>query len=185
MLTYLLVVNCGLEREPTIKIEGLNRKSNLFIEKKINQLKKLANESIIVQATEASNEKNFDLTNEEINFWANNWIENNSENNPLIKELLSNNCSNYLKNYQKTHPEILQIFVMDSQSLIVSASNITSGYLHAEEDQFTEIFRKYTFWHGGVEFHESSKTFGIQISASIKDIGAICATINLKYITKQ
>ncbi len=185
ILATFLLVHCSKDPDPAIKIVGLSRQSNLFLEKKINQLKTLSNESVIIQATEASNEKNFNLSDEEINSFDRNWMENNSESNPLIKELLSNDCANYLRDYQKTHPEVLEIFVMDSRGLIVGESNITSDYLQADEKKFSEVFRKYTFWHSGLEFDESSKTYGIQISVSIKDIGAICATLNLKNIKEH
>jgi len=180
--TTLFLVFCDKKQEPIIKIEGLSRDANLYIEEKINQLKGLANESIIIQAIETSNERNKDLTMAEIDSLDWEWIQNNSEDNSLIKELISNTCADHLKKFQAQHPEILEIFVMDNRGLIVGESNITSDYLQADEPKWSEVFGKAMIWYGGLEFDESTKTYGIQISVPVQNIGAVCATINLKNI---
>lgn len=178
----LVLVFCDRKQESPVKIEGLSRDANLYIEEEINQLKKLANNRIIIEAIEASNKKNNDLTLAEIDSLDREWIQHNSADNQLIKELLSNSCADHLKKFQAQHPELLEIFVMDNRGLIVAESNITTDYVQADELKWSEVFGKDTVWYGGLEFDESTGTYGIQISVPVQDIGAICETINLKNI---
>lgn len=176
---------CGEKKESIVHIEGLTRTGNLFLEERINQLKELAKVSTIIQAIEISNKKNMAFTQEKIDSLDQEWMQHNSEENPLIRELLSNDCAVVLKQFKTQHPEILEIFVMDNRGLIVGESNITSDYLQADEAKWSEIFGKDAIWHGGLEFDESTETYGIQISVPVQNIGVICSTVNLKNIKEN
>ena len=75
---------------------------------------------------------------------------------------------------------MLEIFLMDNRGLIVGMSNITSDYLQADEAKWSQVFGKNTIWWGTIDYDKSTFAYGIQVSASIKDIGAICATVSLR-----
>jgi len=183
----LALMSCGQKKdfqpemvESSIKIEGLDADTNLFIEEQVKKLKQLATEETIIQAILASNEKNKGLTTAEINRLDQNWRNNNNMENSLIKELISNECARFLEIFDLKNPQLIELFVMDNRGLLVGTINITSDYNQGDEAKWSEVFGKDQIWCGQLEYDESTLSHGVQVSVPVKDIGAICATISLK-----
>ncbi|MCI0513214.1 hypothetical protein L0128_08390 [candidate division KSB1 bacterium] len=185
ILAGLVSLNCNRQRESSIIVPGLKPAANLFLEQKIEQLKKLGTEPVVIEAITTANEKNALLTVAEIDSLDLMWKNNPIGNNPQIIEKISNPCANFLKRIQSEQPELLEIFVMDNRGLIVGESNVTSDYNQGDEAKWSEVFGKEAIWYGSLEFDESSRTYGIQISVPVQKIGAICATVNLKNLKER
>ncbi len=103
----------------------------------------------------------------------------------FMKALLGNPVSARLQKQIAAHKYIPEAFIMNAQGTIIGETNQTSTYWKGEQEKFTAAYNGGTgaVWFGKLDYDESTKTNGVQISVPVmkggKAIGAICFTINV------
>jgi hypothetical protein len=103
----------------------------------------------------------------------------------FVKTLMASPSSARLGKVIGSHPYLPEAFIMDAQGTIIGETNRTSTYWKGEQEKFTAAYADGTgaVWYGKLEYDESTKTNGVQISVPVskggKAIGAICFTVNV------
>lgn len=171
--------------------------SVLFANEFSDQLTELANTEVmelvsssqVIDAVNAQNAHNADLTQDEIISLDQQWrAEVSSSNQPLISKVLSNPLSAYLQEAQEASEGLYtEIFIMDNKGLNVGQSSITSDYWQGDEGKWQKTFLQgpKAVHVGDIEEDESTQTFQSQISYTITDpetgmaIGAITVGVSI------
>lgn len=103
------------------------------------------------------------------------------EEGALAKAVLASSLSQQLKAFTSSKPEYSEIFVTDSQGVVIGMTNITTDYFQADEEWWTITFADEGgfSWVGEVEFDESAGVWGLPLYNPIYDFEG-----NLVGITK-
>ena len=113
---------------------------------------------------------------------------------PIISDILSNDLSDRLRNAQdhlKTYDDqraFSEIFITNKHGVIIGSTDRTSDYLQSDEDWYTgALTEKDHAWLGQPAYDESSRTYSIDVVATIKDgdgnfIGEVKGVMNLENV---
>ena len=142
----------------------------------------------ILAAIQAQNDANAVLSQAQIDSLDAAWrAEIDAPNKPTITPILNNPTSDLLRSkIDESNGVIVEAFLMDNRGLNVATAGLTSDYWQGDEAKFTETFGKGAgaMQIGEVEFDESSQTYSVQVSFTIKDantatpIGAMTIALN-------
>lgn len=142
----------------------------------------------ILAAIQAQNDANAVLSQAQIDSLDAAWrAEIDAPNKPTITPILNNPTSDLLRSkIDESNGVIVEAFLMDNRGLNVATAGLTSDYWQGDEAKFTETFGKgaEAMQIGEVEFDESSQTYSVQVSFTIKDantatpIGAMTIALN-------
>ncbi len=174
------------------KQDHLASEVSAVIDKETEKLKILVASSAIVGEVRASNEKNKNLSQAEIQTLDKEWRAATT-NSPFIQKFLDNKTAGELRAFQKENPGFKEVFVADAYGLNVGQTNKTSDYYQADEDWWVDSFSGGVgkIMHGKIEFDQSSQTEAISIyvpimdTASGKAIGVLKGVLDLKAIKKE
>ncbi len=153
------------------------------------KLKILVANSVIVDEVRASNEKNKNLAQAEIQTIDKEWQASKNI-NPFIQKFLDNKTAVELRAFQNQYPGFKEIFVADAYGLNVGQTNKTSDYYQADEAWWVDSFNGGVgkIMHGKIEFDQSSQTEAISIYLPIMDtvsgkaIGVLKGVLDLRAI---
>lgn len=199
LLTILVVgaVGCGKPGEKVKKEEpplekGFSKEVEEILAKKIDLIKGLAKDPLIVKQVRESNEKDKGLSLSEILKLDKHWRRTEGL-DEFIKSFLTNECANKLIEFQEAHEEFPEIFVSNEKGLIVGETNKTSDYYQADEDWWIEAYNKGQgkSYHGEIEYDASSHTEAICVYVPVMDpktkktIGVIKAIVDITAIKME
>ncbi len=184
------------ESAPVAKTESketqLAPEVEVVLASETEKLKILVANLVVVSEVRASNEKNKNLTQAEIQTLDKEWQASKNI-NPFIQKFLDNKTAEELRAFQNQNPSFKEIFVADAYGLNVGQTNKTSDYYQADESWWVDSFNggvgKIT--HGKIEFDQSSQTEAISIylpimdTASGKAIGVFKGVLDLKAIKNK
>lgn len=155
-----------------------------------NEVASWANNSVVVEAIKAQNNKHAGLTQNQIDEMDKTWRSQvGAGSSPMIDDLLSNELSAYLKKVQDDSAGMYtEIFVMDNKGLNVGQSAVTSDYWQGDEDKWQKsyLMGANSVFVDEVEEDESTQTFQSQVSYSITDpdsgevVGAVTVGVNVE-----
>lgn len=143
------------------------------------------NNPIVINAIRQQNQKNANLTEEEIITLDKQWrSETKGEGYTLTDSVLNNELSNYLEEIKFAHEEIYkEIFVMDNKGLNVGQADLTSDYWQGDEGKWQNTYLKGpgAIDIGDLEEDESTGAFQAQLSTSIvdPDTGSVIGAITI------
>lgn len=153
-----------------------------------SKLKALMSDPLVISSIKAQNEANSSITQSQIDKLDKQWrAETDDAGGPLIDKTLAAPLSDYLVNVMdEGEGQFSEIFVMDNHGLNVGQSGLTSDYWQGDEAkwQSTYLVGPDAIHVSDVEFDESSQTYQVQVSISIKEpesnavIGAATFGIN-------
>ncbi len=152
---------------------------------KIRAVKRLAADTLIIDAVKEQNAKNVSLN--EIKRIDNTW-RSTKELTPFKKSLQINRAGKRLKRAVRRNPTYGEAFLTDNQGANVAAYPATSDYWQGDEEKFTASFNngEGQIFIGPVEFDESSNTHAAQVSVPVVDggkaIGVLIVGVQLDYI---
>ena len=142
------------------------------LNKKIDTLKALTVEPVVLQAVRDSNVKNHDVPLTDILTLDRKWIAKDKGVDAFVKGLLTNACANRLMVFQDAHDGYPEIFVADTRGLNVCMTNRTSDYYQADEDWWVQGYdegRGKTFY-GKIEYDESAMSESIPVFLPVVDL---------------
>jgi len=157
----LIVGSTGCVGEPGR--EGAEKLEQV-LEKKVELIKELAEDPLIIKAVRESNQKNRDITLAEILELDDKW-KNTEGLDEFIKSFITNECAQYLIDFQKANDGFPEIFVTDEKGLIVAETNKTSDYYQADEDWWINAYNegRGKSFHGEIEYDESAQAESIAL----------------------
>ncbi len=158
---------------------------------KIELIKSVFDNKIIIEAIEKANEKNKNISQKQIAVLDNQWIVAD-QNDSFIKSFSSGPAALALLEFKKTYPEFSEIFVTDIFGLNVAQTNKTSDFYQADENWWIKSYNNGSGQesHGEIEFDESSQKEAISVYIPIKNsedqvIGIAKAVINIAFIKSE
>ncbi len=181
------------ESAPVVKTESkeiqLVSEVVAVLDKEAEKLKIFVGRQVIVSEVRASNEKNKNLSQAEIQTLDKEWRAA-KDINPFIQKFLDNKTAVELRAFQNQHPGFKEIFVADAYGMNVGQTNKTSDYYQADEAWWVDSFNGGVgkIVHGKPEFDQSSQTEAISLylpimdTASGKAIGVLKGVLDLKAI---
>lgn len=152
---------------------------------KIRAVKRLAANTVIVDAVKEQNAK--DLSLDEIKRIDDEW-QATKELTPFKKSLQTNRAGKRLKRSVRRNPTYGEAFLTDNKGANVAAYPATSDYWQGDEKKFIASYDngEGKVVIGPVEYDESSKTHAAQVSVPILDdgkaIGVLIVGVELDYI---
>jgi hypothetical protein len=154
-----------------------------IVQQHLAGLQRIAADPMVVDAVLKANAANHQ-SQAEIDQTDTQWRETQGIDSPLVSQCLNNPCAKMLKQVQQTHPEYLELFVMDDKGCNVALSNKTSDYWQGDEAKWIESFN-----HGqgkifvdDIQYDQSTRAYVVQISLPVFDkqgvtIGAITISV--------
>lgn len=152
----------------------------------------LINDSVIISKIKESNSINNNITFTEITALDTRW-KNTEGIDEFILPFLENEIALKLLEFKNDHPGFSEIFVTDKYGLNVGQTNKTTDYYQADEEWWIESYNqgKGKYFHGSIEFDDSSQTVGISLYLPIIDsethevIGIVKAVLSITAIKKE
>jgi hypothetical protein len=192
------LAGCGGEVGPSNSVNGelpppdFSDEVEAVLAKRIELVKQLAADAVVVEAVKAANENNAGLSEAEIDRLDSQWQQTEGI-DEFIKSMITNPCAEHLVDFQEARNAFPEIFVTDRYGLIVAETNKTSDYLQADESWWTKAFddgRGHTH-HGAIEYDESARSEAISIYVPVMDpdtqhaIGVIKAVCDITAIKME
>lgn len=151
-----------------------------------NDIKKWANDPVIVQAIKEQNEAHNTLSLIEIEKLDKEWrLQINNVNRPLVEAIKQKKISEFLVDKQlKSDGLYREIMVMDNRGLIVGGSIVSSDYWQGDEAKWRQTFKvgPGAVFIDNVAYDDSAEAFQAQVSLTISEgdaaIGAITVGID-------
>ncbi|RUM05311.1 cache domain-containing protein [Rhizobium chutanense] len=153
-----------------------------------SDIKPWLNDPAILEAIEAQNAANANLSQADIDALDKKWrAEVDGSDHSMIDGVLGNALSKFLQEKKAaSNGKIAEIFVMDAKGLNVGQSDPTSDYWQGDEGKFQKSFGagKDAVFVDEIEKDESTQTLQSQASVTISDekgtpIGAITVGVNV------
>ena len=175
------------------RVEDLSADVHAVLDKKMESLKnELAQDPLIIETARTYNEKNKDLSAEEIASIDKAWRADPGFND-TIKEILLHPCSKRLTEFQDKYDGFPEIFLTDARGLNIAMTNKTTDYYQADEDWWVRAFANGQghFYRGEIEYDESAMSESIPVYLPIIDpqthkaIGVIKAVVDLVTIRME
>lgn len=159
----------------------------------LNDIKKWAQDPVIVEALKKANQEHYNLALVEIEKLDKKWqLERNNINQPLIKKITSNELSDFLRRKQQESDGLYrEIVVMDDRGLVAGESIPTIDYWQGDEAQWLNTFKVgINGLHiGEVKYDDAANAFEAKVSITIADgdepIGAITVGIDTEQFDRR
>jgi hypothetical protein len=172
-----------------VKQTELSPEVEQILEKKMELVKKLAEDPLTIKTVMEFNEKNRDMTLDEILKIDIDWEETPGMEEP-VRSLITSEYAQYLVDFQEANNGFPEIFVTDERGLIVGATNKTSDYYQADEAWWKEAYDqgKGRSYRGDVEYDESAMAEAIPLYVPViepegeKVVGVIKAVCDITAI---
>jgi methyl-accepting chemotaxis protein len=118
------------------------------------------------------------------------WVDQDPSIQTTIQSIAENPISTYLINFRKNNPEEVEVFVTDRKGLNLAMTDQTSDFLQADEGWWMSTFAggNGAIYFGSVEYHESSRTYAMNIGIPIRDpesnqvIGVLRGTLDVSVL---
>jgi len=150
---------------------GFSKEVQEALQRKIALIKEtLSGDPLIIETVKQSNEKNKDISLEEIIRLDESW-KTTEDIDEFIKQFITNECAERLIEFQETHDGYPEIFIADRWGLIVAETNKTSDYYQADEDWWVEGYNQGQgkSFYGEIEYDESAMSEAIAIYIPVID----------------
>ena len=172
---------------------AFSKEVSAVLERRINVLRELAADPVILQAVRESNVKHQDLTLPDILTLDRKWIAKDKGVETFVKSLLTNTCANRLMVFQDAHDGYPEIFIADAQGANVCITNRTSDYYQADEDWWVQGYNdgQGKTFYGKIEYDESAMSESIPVFLPVKDpdtkqaIGVMKVIVDITAIKRE
>lgn len=162
----------GLRKEEAVKAESsvFSKEVEQVLEKKLELIKKLAEDSVIIKAVRKSNQNNRDMTLYEILRLDDKWRKTKGM-DKFIKSFITNEYAQYLIDFQEANDGFPEIFFTNEKGLIVAETNKTSDYYQADESWWIKAYNegRGKSYHGEIEYDESARAEAIALYVPVMD----------------
>ena len=161
-----------------------------IIQTKLEKLKVLLQDPVIVSSVNKFNTKRHQINPGEIYELDEKWRRSSGEDR-FVRGFTTNKCALRLLQFRMSHPGFSEIFVTGQKGLNVGQTNKTSDFFQADEGWWIETFNKGKAFRGNIEYDESSQTEAISIYLPVKDpltkktVGVAKAVLNLAAIKEE
>jgi len=137
---------------------------------KIAMISALVQDRVIVEEIRKSNERNKNLSLQEILKLDKKWRQA-KESDDFIQRFLNNAVALRLIEFQKENSGFPEIFVVDAYGLNVGQTNKTTDFYQADEDWWVHSYNKGAglAFHGPIEFDESAHTVAVALYVPVVD----------------
>jgi len=137
---------------------------------KIALVSRLVQDPIIIEAVKRSNQKNKNLSSDEIVRLDKKW-RNTEGIDEFINSFLTNEVALKLIEFQEDNAGFPEIFIADMYGLNVGQTNKTTDYYQADEDWWVDSYAggQGKSFHGPIEFDESAQAEAIAVYVPIID----------------
>ncbi len=152
-----------------------------------NTLANWGENSILVDAVKAHNNKNLSLS--DIKTKDAKWL-NTAGIDDFMQSLMNNAAAKELFRLEQSKPYFTEVFLMGNKGANVAMTNKTSDYWQGDEAKFTKSYADTlgAIHIGDVEFDQSSQAYLVQVSVPVIDggkaIGVITIGVNLDELEK-
>ena len=172
---------------------AFSKEVSAVLERRINVLRELAADPVILQAVRESNVKHQDLTLPDILTLDRKWIAKDKGVETFVKSLLTNTCANRLMVFQDAHDGYPELFIADAKGVNVCMTNRTSDYYQADEEWWVKGYRNgqgETFY-GAIEYDESAMSESIPVFLPVMDpetskaIGVMKVIVDITAIKRE
>ena len=165
---------------------------DLFEKKRSLIEKEVAGNPLIIEEVKKYNEKNKDISLEEIKKMDQRWIASQGVTD-FMKEFLTGPNAEFLIAFQESQEGIVEMFITDAKGLNVVMTNKTSDYYQADEDWWVKCYAdgRGLSYSGDIEYDESAMSESIPVFVPIKDpergqvIGVIKTIIDIASIQRE
>lgn len=178
------------EQADKVKVVSLAPEIESVLSQQMGSLMTLGVSSVFLNEVLSANEKNKELTFDDITRLDDEWIASKNV-TPFIYQLLSNEIAKQLSAFQDKNQSFKEIFVADARGLNIGLTNKTSDYYQADESWWVNAYNGGSGrpLHGNIEFDQSAQTEAISIYVPVmkgdKAIGVIKGVIDLSAIKSQ
>lgn len=140
------------------------------IRSKTDIFRPILSNKLIIEEVKASNQKNKDLTPEEILELDEKFRKSNGNDN-FAEQFSTNRAAKELIEFQENNPVFSEIFITDKFGLNVAQTNKTTDYYQADEEWWMNAYNddKGKEYHGSIEFDESAQAEAISVYIPIID----------------
>lgn len=192
---FLFIISCSGSGSSNSVVDQKKPRRTLaapveaLINTRIAEIESLVSDLDIVSEVLSSNERDQDITKDEIISLEKEWRRSSVE-SPFIKSFMTNNCAKSLFKFQNRHAGYKEIFITSEKGVNLCMTNITSDYYQADESWWVESFNqgKGMSYYSDIEYDESAHSRAISIYVPVKDlktnkvIGVCKAVIDLNSI---
>lgn len=119
--------------------ESTDPKIVAVFNEKTTLVERLAQNPVLVEAAEKSNEANKNISDDEILVRDKIWS-SSSDVEMLINEILTNEASLVLQKFRKENSEFPEVFLTDMFGLVVASTNKTTDYYQADEQWWVNTY---------------------------------------------
>ena len=163
-----------------------------ILDDKIAMIAVLVQDRVIVSEVRKSNERNKNLSLQDILKLDKQWREAPNDDN-FIQGFLNNAVAVRLIEFQNTSAGFPEIFVVDMYGLNVGQTNKTTDFYQADEDWWVRSYNKGAglAFHGPIEFDESAQKVAIALYVPVVDpttnrvIGVTKAIVDIASIKSE
>ena len=173
--------------------KGFSKEVVEVLEKRIDTLRELTQDAVILQAVQESNQKNGSVPLTDILMVDRKWIAKDKSVDAFVKSLMTNACANRLMVFQDGHDGYPEIFIADAKGTNVCITNRTSDYYQADEDWWVQGYNagQGKTFYGKIEYDESAMAESIPAFLPVMDpatkqaIGVLKAIVDITAIKRE
>ena len=173
--------------------KGFSKEVVEVLEKRIDTLRELTQDPVILQAVQESNQKNGSVPLTDILTVDRKWIAKDKSVDAFVKSLMTNACANRLMVFQDAHDGYPEIFIADAKGANVCITNRTSDYYQADEDWWVQGYNAGhgKSFYGKIEYDESAMAESIPAFLPVMDpatkqaIGVLKAIVDITAIKRE
>ena len=161
-----------------------------ILSKKMETLKVLAQNPVLIEESKKSSQKNADLSQDAIVSLDKKWA-SEPKDSSYIKGFMTNAVASELIKFQKENPGFVEIFLTDKVGLNVGQTNKTSDFYQADEDWWTGAYDsgRGKSYHSEIEYDDSSGSQSISFYTAVEEsdkvVGIIKAVLDVSAIEEE
>lgn len=144
-----------------------------ILDEKLNILKQVAADELIVKSVTDSNEENKIPDQNKIEDIDKKWQRNEPSIKPLLTKLLTNDIALALVRIEENYPGFTTLFITDKNGLVVATTIKTLSYQHSDEYWWQQciVENKGIASYSGFQYDLSTHAEGVSFYVPIKDQG--------------